>query len=67
MNKSRKAFATCAVSAALLGQNFLFSQNVLAASDSMYLMLIVVHIIPTIYLLNADLKDNVLGLPMEGL
>ncbi|EPY2307741.1 SH3 domain-containing protein [Clostridium sporogenes] len=36
MNKSRKAFATCAVSAALLGQNFLFSQNVLAASDSMY-------------------------------
>ncbi|NFK77812.1 CHAP domain-containing protein [Clostridium botulinum] len=36
MNKSRKAFATCAVSAALLGQNFLFSQNVLAVSDSMY-------------------------------
>ncbi|EKO1913307.1 SH3 domain-containing protein [Clostridium botulinum] len=36
MNNSRKAFATCAVSAALLGQNFLFSQNVLAASDSMY-------------------------------
>ncbi|APH15702.1 CHAP domain protein [Clostridium sporogenes] len=36
MNKSRKAFATCAISAALLGQNFLFSQNVLAASDSMY-------------------------------
>ncbi len=36
LNKSRKAFATCAVSAALLGQNFLFSQNVLAASDSMY-------------------------------
>ncbi|HDK7155032.1 TPA: SH3 domain-containing protein [Clostridium botulinum] len=36
MNKSRKAFATCAVSAVLLGQNFLFSQNVLAASDSMY-------------------------------
>ena len=36
MNKSRKAFATCAVSAALLGQNFLFSQNILAASDSMY-------------------------------
>ncbi|MBE6077355.1 MAG: CHAP domain-containing protein [Clostridium lundense] len=36
MNKSRKAFTTCAISAALLGQNFLFSQNVLAASDSMY-------------------------------
>lgn len=36
MNKSKKAFATCAVSAALLGQNFLFAQNVLAASDSMY-------------------------------
>ncbi len=36
LNKSRKAFATCAVSAALLGQNFLFSQNVLAVSDSMY-------------------------------
>jgi len=36
LNKSRKAFTTCAISAALLGQNFLFSQNVLAASDSMY-------------------------------
>ncbi|MCW6094634.1 SH3 domain-containing protein [Clostridium sporogenes] len=36
MNKSRKAFTTCAISAALLGQNFLFSQNILAASDSMY-------------------------------
>ncbi|WP_251862466.1 SH3 domain-containing protein [Clostridium sp. Marseille-Q2269] len=33
MNKSRKAFATCAVSAALLGQNILFSQNIVDASS----------------------------------